>query len=246
MRLVAILSSLLLMSVTASAQDILPKDSSYVNGVVSYHVPPRYRDSESHPLRILGYVTHPVGWLAREAFFRPFSYLMSSTPTTRAVFGFREPFDARTSICFRDVPIPDCRALAPLNSLATVPTGYGSSNEIVISDDQVYFPDVAFDFNKASLNDLGKGRVRQAALLLSSLPDLQVAIEGHTDFVGTDEYNQALGQRRAETVVQELVDLGVDASRLAVVSYGESSPVFTEEQDWARAVNRRARITSAQ
>ncbi|MCB0311192.1 MAG: hypothetical protein KDD42_08150, partial [Bdellovibrionales bacterium] len=49
------------------AQDQLPYD----NGLSTYHSAPRYRESESHPLRVLAYVVHPVGWLAREVIFRP-------------------------------------------------------------------------------------------------------------------------------------------------------------------------------
>ena len=68
---------------SAFAQDVLPAD----NGIYTYHTTPRYRDSESHPLRLLAYVVHPIGWVAREVFFRPLSYFASSTETTRSVMG---------------------------------------------------------------------------------------------------------------------------------------------------------------
>ena len=111
------------------------------------------------------------------------------------------------------------------------------------SERQVFFPSVNFDFNKSSLNDLGKGKVRQIAQLLASVPNLQVVVEGHTDFKGTDEYNQNLGQQRAQAVLDELSQLGVDPARLSPLSLGESKPIFTEEEDWARAVNRRVQFS---
>ena len=55
----------------------------------------------------------------------------------------------------------------------------------------------------------------------------------------------ALGQRRAEAVIKELTDLGVDGTRISPISYGEGKPVFTEEEDWARAVNRRVQFSVA-
>ena len=113
----------------------------------------------------------------------------------------------------------------------------------ILSERQVFFPDVAFDFDKSSLNDLGRGRVRQIAELLADVPDLQIVVEGHTDFMGSDEYNMGLGERRATTVMNELAELGIDPARMSTVSYGESRPIFTEEEDWARAVNRRAQFT---
>ena len=106
----------------------------------------------------------------------------------------------------------------------------------------VYFPDVNFDFDKYGLNDLGRGRVRQIAGLLEKVPELNIVLQGHADYKGSDEYNQALGMNRADAVQQELVAMGVDPARLSTVSFGESQPVFSEEEDWARAVNRRVEV----
>ncbi|RIL09834.1 MAG: hypothetical protein DCC75_05665, partial [Proteobacteria bacterium] len=72
---------------TAEAQEYLPDD----NGLATYHTAPRYRESESHPLRVAAYILHPIGWVAREVLFRPLSYFASSTETTRSVMGYREP-----------------------------------------------------------------------------------------------------------------------------------------------------------
>jgi outer membrane protein OmpA-like peptidoglycan-associated protein len=116
----------------------------------------------------------------------------------------------------------------------------------IVEVEKVVLPDVAFRFNSAELTDLGKGRAYQIAEKLKEKTDIVVVIEGHADYVGSDEYNVKLGLRRAEAVQKELMALGVDPARMSVVSIGESKPAIDQKTDWARAVNRRAefRITS--
>ncbi|MDZ4786381.1 MAG: OmpA family protein, partial [bacterium] len=109
----------------------------------------------------------------------------------------------------------------------------------------VYFPDVNFDFNKSTLSDLGMGRVHQIANLLEKEAGLTVVLEGHSDFKGSEEFNKKLSTNRAEAVKKGLVDLGVDTARLSTVSFGEGTPVFAEQTDWARAVNRRVAVKPA-
>jgi outer membrane protein OmpA-like peptidoglycan-associated protein len=116
----------------------------------------------------------------------------------------------------------------------------------VVEVEKIVFPDVAFEFASAQLTDLGKGKVFLAAQRLKEKSAVSVAIEGHTDQVGSNEYNQRLGLLRAEVVKQELTRLGVDPSRMSVTSLGETKPLLEENTAWARAVNRRAefRISS--
>ncbi|MCB0352012.1 MAG: OmpA family protein [Bdellovibrionales bacterium] len=223
------------------AQDKLPDD----NGLATYHTAPNYRESESHPLRIVGYALHPIGWLAREVIFRPFSYFASSSETRRSVFGYRDPFDYRRPECFSsDDSAPDCRSVTPFNYDA------GLANDVVeevaVPETeivrQVYFPDVNFDFDKGNLNDLGKGRAYQIAQLLQQEPGVKIVLEGHADFIGSEQYNEKLGMTRAETVRAELVELGVSADRLSTVTFGKSRPALEQKTDWARAVNRRVEV----
>ena len=227
-------------AIPVSAQESLPRD----NGLETYHTWPRYRESESHPIRILGYVLHPIGWVAREAIFRPLSYFASSSETTRSVMGYREPFDYREPECFSaDDSTPDCRSLSPFDYDlgAGVPTettaGYNDSGEQITR--QIYFPDVNFDFDKHKLTTLGKGKVRQLAGVIERNPGIHVVLEGHTDQMGTEKYNERLGMNRAEAVQKELLALGLSQDRLSTVTFGKSRPVFTETDPWARAVNRR-------
>jgi len=221
----------------AQAQDVLPHD----NGLATYHTAPRWRESESHPLRIAAYVLHPIGWVAREVIFRPLSWFASSSETSRSVMGYREPFDYRQPECFSaDDSAPDCRSLTPFNydSGAKEEPAIGST----VGERQVYFPDVNFDFDVRKLNQLGKGKVRQVAGMLNKEPGVKVVLEGHTDYMGSDTYNDKLGMDRAEAVRQELVGMGVSAERLSSVSFGKTKPLFTEQEDWARALNRRVEV----
>ncbi len=238
--LALVFSLLLLVSFTATAQDQLPVD----NGLSVYHTAPRYRESESHPLRVIGYILHPVGWVLREAIFRPLSYFASSTEVTRSVFGYREPFDYRQPECFSaDDSIPDCRSIMPFN-YDTAGEGAGDGSDTASLSDsgagkEVYFPNVNFDFDVRKLNTLGKGKARQIADMLKKEPGVKVVLQGHTDFVGSEDYNLKLGMDRAEAVRGELVALGIPADMLSTVTFGESQPLFTEQEDWARALNRR-------
>lgn len=235
--LVAALSFFSLSSV-AVAQDVLPAD----NGLETYHTAPRYRESESHPLRVLAYIVHPIGWVLREGIFRPLSYFAASTETTRSVMGFREPFDYRQPECFSaDDSVPDCRSVQPFN----YSNNQGDDDTAALdsaSARQVYFPNVNFDFNKRTLNQLGRGRVQQIAQMLGESSNLKVVLQGHTDYKGTEKYNEKLGLDRAESVRQELIALGVGADRLSTVTFGETQPIYHEETDWARAVNRRVEV----
>lgn len=224
------------------AQDHLPTD----NGLTTYHAGPRYRESESHPLRVLAYVVHPIGWVAREVFFRPLSYFASSTEVTRSVMGYREPFDYRQPECFSaDDSTTDCRTIVPFNydSMAGAGSaGAAGEGALVGSERAVYFPDVNFDFDSRSLNGLGKAKAAQVGQMLAKDQSVRVVLQGHTDYKGSDQYNMKLGMDRAEAVRQELVALGVPADRLSTVSFGESQPLFAEQEDWARAANRRVEV----
>ncbi len=218
----------------ALAQEQLPYDNSD-HDVGDYHPSPAYRESESHPLRILAYIVHPIGWVARELIFRPLSYFASSTPETSEVMGYREPFDFRKPSCFsRGDAVPDCRKMAPFN--------YDSVSEAGGAQQVVYFPDVNFDFNKHTLNRVGKEKAIEVSKMLSRGEPVNVELQGHADKRGSDGYNMKLGMDRAEAVKAELVSLGIPAARLSTVSFGERKPLFTEEEDWAYAANRRVEV----
>jgi outer membrane protein OmpA-like peptidoglycan-associated protein len=110
----------------------------------------------------------------------------------------------------------------------------------VVQVERVAFPDINFEFDKATLTDVGRGRCYLIAQKLKEGKNVKIEIQGHTDYIGTEDYNKKLGMQRAETVKSELIRLGVDPSRISTVSFGEDKPLIDMQTPWARAVNRRA------
>ena len=102
------------------------------------------------------------------------------------------------------------------------------------------FQRVLFDFDKASISDTGRELLTANAKILTKHSNVVVRIEGHTDHFGSDEYNLALGQRRAETVSQYLASLGVSANQLKVISFGREKTIVPVGTPEAEALNRRA------
>jgi len=99
---------------------------------------------------------------------------------------------------------------------------------------------VHFAFDQFALSAEAREVLAANAVLLQTSPGLRVTIEGHCDSRGSDEYNLALGERRAKAARDYLVSLGVAADRLDTISYGEEQPIDPagDEQAWAK--NRRA------
>jgi peptidoglycan-associated lipoprotein len=100
--------------------------------------------------------------------------------------------------------------------------------------------DILFEFDSASLSVEAQEILRAKAAWLRENPRAQVVIEGHCDERGTNEYNLALGDRRAFSSKSFLVDLGIADTRLTTISYGEERPVDTAPTEDAWAKNRRA------
>ena len=101
-----------------------------------------------------------------------------------------------------------------------------------------YTKTVYFDFDKYTLNSNGKESVNDTANVLKTIPNLSVRIEGNADSRGSDEYNYALGLKRATEVKNALVNAGV-TNELQTVSYGEAKPNCTETNEDCFSKNRR-------
>jgi len=99
---------------------------------------------------------------------------------------------------------------------------------------------VYFDFDKATVRPEFVEVLEAHGTFLRANPSVRVTVEGHTDERGTPEYNIALGERRAQSVVQYLQNLGVSAGQISTVSYGEEKPVDRGNSEAAFAKNRRA------
>lgn len=98
---------------------------------------------------------------------------------------------------------------------------------------------VYFDFDKSIVRPDQVERLGANALFLKGNPEVKVRIEGNCDERGTNEYNMALGERRATGAMKYLVNLGIDDSRLSTLSYGEERPLNPGNDEVAWAENRR-------
>ena len=100
--------------------------------------------------------------------------------------------------------------------------------------------DILFEFDSAVLSETAQKILRDKAGWLRANPNTRVIIEGHCDDRGTNEYNLALGEKRAQNTLNFLVTLGIDSSRMSTVSYGEERPLAAGTTEEARMKNRRA------
>jgi peptidoglycan-associated lipoprotein len=98
---------------------------------------------------------------------------------------------------------------------------------------------IYFDFDSSALSAMAREVLQRKADYLFEVVDASVIIEGHCDERGTEAYNIALGDRRAESAKAYLVDMGIDPARLTTISYGEERPVDPASNPEAWAKNRR-------
>jgi outer membrane protein OmpA-like peptidoglycan-associated protein len=101
---------------------------------------------------------------------------------------------------------------------------------------------VNFDFDKSNIRPDAAVILDEAVRILGTGGGSSVIIEGHTDWIGTDAYNQGLSERRANSVMEYLADHGVAASRLSTAGFGESRPIASNQTREGRALNRRVEL----
>ena len=123
----------------------------------------------------------------------------------------------------------------PPTPIATPPPPAPSSKRIVLRG-------VNFDFDQDDIRPDSRPILNSAVRILAENQDVHIAVEGHTDNIGSDQYNEQLSLRRAEVVYRYLVNHGVAPDRMEVVGYGESRPVATNETPSGRAQNRRTEL----
>ena len=111
-----------------------------------------------------------------------------------------------------------------------------------IEDEIVVFRSIYFDFDKYNIKPEFVPVLEEGTAIIKSKTGMKVVLEGHTDSVGSDQYNMKLGQRRADSVKAFFVKKGIDASRIETISFGESDPVATNKTAQGRALNRRCVI----
>jgi len=134
--------------------------------------------------------------------------------------------------CGAPAPAPAPPPVAPAPAPAPAPDGCG----------RIVLRGVNFAFDKSDIDGASAVVLDAAADQLNECRNVAVRVEGNTDSVGTDAYNQGLSERRANSVMGHLISRGVSASRLTAVGYGESQPVASNETDEGRALNRRVEL----
>jgi len=115
------------------------------------------------------------------------------------------------------------------------PSAGGEGGESVTS-----LQDIFFEFDQWVIKPESRKLLEADAEWLAAHPQAKIQIEGHADERGTEEYNLALGERRAKSVMNFLVNLGVSPSRLSSISYGEEKPFCSDKSESCYEKNRRA------
>lgn len=106
--------------------------------------------------------------------------------------------------------------------------------------EKIRLPIVHFDFDKYNIKKLYIPDLDRHVTYLSANPTTPVVVEGHTDYIGSDQYNQKLSERRAVAVRKYLIQKGIASSRIRVMGYGEQRPIADNKTREGRAINRRA------
>jgi OmpA-OmpF porin, OOP family len=114
--------------------------------------------------------------------------------------------------------------------------------EVQITEPVTFNVTVEFAFNSAEITSVSRTDLMTAVQFLREHPSTTAVVEGHTDSVGSDAYNQQLSQRRAEAVRAALVNAGITANRLTSRGYGESRPIASNDTDAGRQQNRRVTV----
>jgi OOP family OmpA-OmpF porin len=101
-----------------------------------------------------------------------------------------------------------------------------------------------FDFNKSTLKPESDAVLQQVLTLLQKTPALKLEVQGHTDNVGDDAYNQTLSEARAKSVMAWQTAHGIGPERLSFKGFGKTMPVATNDTDEGRAKNRRVEVAN--
>ena len=101
---------------------------------------------------------------------------------------------------------------------------------------------ILFETNSSELQSVARANIESLAKILNKYPDTNILIEGDTDNTGTDEYNQKLSERRAQSVADYQKSLGVAGSRISTVGLGELNPIASNDSDYGREQNRRVEV----
>ena len=139
--------------------------------------------------------------------------------------------------------ISGCETIGGSSSSSSTPSyAYGDSKQ---ADLQAYLQNeigdrIYFETNKHNISSAAAFTLESQANWIKSTPGFQLIIEGHCDERGTREYNLALGEKRAQSVKNYLISLGISSDRISTISYGKERPAVVGSNDGAWAQNRRS------
>lgn len=183
-------------------------------------------------------------WIAAALLLTTFAGCPKKKPVAKPA-----DLDVETTKVPSPPPAPPTQDVAPPSQPAMtdkVETDLLDSKDLAVVNDELkrrgFSADVYFDYDESSLSDDTRNKLARNSDLLKSKPQFSVTIEGHADSRGTNEYNLALGERRANAVKEYITSLGVAAERLRTISYGEERPVCTEDVESCWSQNRRAHM----
>jgi peptidoglycan-associated lipoprotein len=138
-------------------------------------------------------------------------------------------------------PTSGTQSVSPTRVTVNVPAPPAAPATPSLSEEELFeqnVHDVYFDYDKYALRSQDQATADSDATFLKAHPGMKIVIGGHCDDRGSEEYNLALGENRAEALKQALVTDGVPASRIRTVSYGKEKPFCTEENDACWQKNR--------
>lgn len=126
---------------------------------------------------------------------------------------------------------------------------FGGKKEAPAPEKQIFDEkvrlNIEFDFDKADIRPRYHDELKKVGDFMNKYPDVNMAIEGHTDSIGTDEYNQRLSQRRVDSVKNYIVEkFNIDGKRIKATGYGETRPIADNSTDEGRQRNRRVEAVS--
>ncbi len=133
----------------------------------------------------------------------------------------------------------ESRKTIPVESVVSLDKDHQDSVPAYVKALQAKLEDMYFAYDKYNLSDEAKAAARNLADVLAKNSTVKVTIEGHCDERGTNEYNLALGDRRAKAAKEYLVALGIPSGRVEIISYGEEKPACSESGEACWAKNRR-------
>ena len=157
--------------------------------------------------------------------------------------GPKEPPEMPEEVVVEPEPEPVEVTPPPTPPVVEDPKPHPLDDDLVIANEYAVenglLGDVYFDFDKYDLRADSRDRLEKNAEFMKKYGNFVFGLEGHCDERGTNEYNLALGERRASAAKNYLISLGVDESRIRTISYGEERPFCMDHDDGCWAKNRR-------